>query len=49
MPRILDVLNGYSRAVDAQQLTDRSSLFRIRAQMLRRIKIVVGEHPFAVT
>lgn len=43
MPRILDVLNGYLRAVDAQQLTDRSSLFRLRAQMLRRIKIVVGE------
>lgn len=43
LPRILDVLNGYLRAVDVAQLEDPSALVRIRAQMLRRIQIVTGE------
>lgn len=42
-PRILDVLNGYLRAVDVAELEDPSALVRIRAQMLRRIQIVSGE------
>lgn len=42
-PRILDVLNGYLRAVDVAQLEDASALVRLRAQMLRRIQIVTGE------
>lgn len=43
LPRILDVLNGYLRAIDVAQLEDPSALIRIRAQMLRRIQIVTGE------
>jgi flagellar FliL protein len=43
MPRILDVLNGYLRAVEVAQLRDPSALVRLRAQMLRRVQIVTGE------
>lgn len=43
MPRILDVLNGYLRAVDVAQLEDPTVLVRLRAQMLRRIQTVTGE------
>ncbi len=42
-PRVMDVLNGYLRAVDIAQLEDPSALIRLRAQMLRRIQIVTGE------
>lgn len=42
MPRILDVLNGYLRAVDLAELENPASLIRLRAQMLRRIQIVTG-------
>ena len=42
-PRILDVLNGYLRAVDPAELEDPAALVRLRAQMLRRIQIVTGE------
>lgn len=42
-PRILDVLNGYLRAVDVAELEDPTSLVRLRAQMLRRMQIVTGE------
>ena len=43
MPRIVDVLNGYLRAVEVGELEDPSVLVRLRAQMLRRVQIVVGE------
>jgi flagellar protein FliL len=43
MPRILDVLNGYLRAVETKDLEDPSALVRLRAQMLRRVQIVTGE------
>lgn len=43
LPRIVDVLNGYLRALDAKVLEDPAALVRIRAQMLRRIQIVTGE------
>ncbi len=43
LPRILDVLNGYLRAVDVAELEDPSALVRLRAQMLRRVQIVTGE------
>ncbi|MGB8813596.1 MAG: flagellar basal body-associated FliL family protein [Paracoccaceae bacterium] len=43
MPRILDVLNGYLRAVEVAQLEDPTALVRLRAHMLRRIQIVTGE------
>ncbi len=42
-PRILDVLNGYLRAVDEAELQDPAALSLLRAQMLRRIQIVTGE------
>lgn len=42
-PRILDVLNGYLRAVEESELEDPAALALLRAQMLRRIQIVVGE------
>ena len=43
MPRILDVLNTYLRAVDEQDLESPSAMIRLRAQMLRRVQIVTGE------
>ncbi len=42
-PRVMDVLNGYLRAIDVQDLEDPSALIRLRAQMLRRVQIVTGE------
>ncbi|MCE6960942.1 flagellar basal body-associated FliL family protein [Cereibacter sphaeroides] len=43
LPRILDVLNGYLRAVEVSRLEDPAALVELRAQMLRRIQIVTGE------
>ena len=43
MPRILDVLNGYLRAVEPEEFGRPGALIRLRAQMLRRIQIVTGE------
>lgn len=43
IPRILDVLNGYMRAVDVAELEDPDALVRLRSQMLRRVQIVTGE------
>jgi flagellar FliL protein len=42
-PRIVDVLNGYLRAVDLAELEDPAALMRLRAQMLRRIQVVTGQ------
>jgi len=41
-PRILDVINGYLRAVDVADLTDPDALVRLRAHLLRRIQMVTG-------
>jgi flagellar FliL protein len=43
LPRILDILNGYLRAVEVSELGDPNALVRLRSQMLRRIQIVTGE------
>jgi flagellar protein FliL len=43
MPRVLDVLNTYLRAVQVKDLEDPAALARLRAQMLRRIQVVTGE------
>lgn len=43
MPRIVDVLNGYLRAVEIAELEDPTALIRLRAQMLRRVQVVVGD------
>jgi flagellar protein FliL len=42
-PRIIDVMNGYLRAVELSDLEDPTVLLRLRAQMLRRIQVVTGE------
>ncbi|MGI3213105.1 flagellar basal body-associated FliL family protein [Roseovarius tibetensis] len=42
MPRIVDVLNTYLRALTISDLEDRTALLRLRAQMLRRVQIVTG-------
>lgn len=42
-PRILDVLNTYLRAISESELEDPASMNRLRAQMLRRVQVVVGE------
>lgn len=42
MPRILDVLNIYLRALDPPELEEPAALLRLRAQMLRRVQIVTG-------
>lgn len=43
MPRILDTLNTYLRAVEVKDLEDPAAIQRLRAQMLRRVQVVVGE------
>ncbi len=43
LPRIVDLLNSYLRAVEITQLEDPAALVRLKAQMLRRIQIVTGE------
>ncbi|MGD9294613.1 MAG: flagellar basal body-associated FliL family protein [Roseobacter sp.] len=42
VPRIIDVLNSYLRAVEVSDLEDASALTRLRSQMLRRAQIVTG-------
>ena len=43
LPRVVDVLNGYLRAVSVAELEEATALIKIRAQLLRRIQIVTGE------
>lgn len=42
-PRVMDVLNGYLRAVDVHLLEEPTAMMRLRAQMLRRIRLVAGD------
>lgn len=42
IPRVLDVLNGYLRAVDVSTFEDPGVLSDLRKQMLRRVQVVVG-------
>ena len=42
MPRIMDVLNTYLRAVSENELEDPTAMIRLRAQMFRRVQAVVG-------
>ncbi|WP_294620153.1 flagellar basal body-associated FliL family protein [uncultured Roseovarius sp.] len=42
MPRVVDVLNSYLRALEPEDLEASSALIRLRAQMLRRVQIVTG-------
>ncbi|EKE43761.1 flagellar basal body-associated protein FliL [Oceaniovalibus guishaninsula JLT2003] len=43
VPRVVDVLNSYLRAIDPAMLERPAALTQLRAQMLRRVQIVVGE------
>ena len=43
MPRVVDVLNTYLRAVEVRDLEEPAALVRLRAQMLRRVQVVTGE------
>jgi flagellar FliL protein len=43
MPRIVDVLNSYLRAVDVREFDSPHGLVRLRSQMLRRVQIIVGD------
>lgn len=42
MPRVVDVLNTYLRALRLADLEESAALPRLRAQMLRRVQAVVG-------
>lgn len=42
LPRVTDVFNSYLRAVGLAELEEPSRLARLRAQMLRRVQMVVG-------
>ena len=43
LPRIVDVLNTYLRAIRAEDLEAPAALLTLRAQMLRRVQIVAGQ------
>lgn len=42
LPRVVDVLNSYLRALEVADLEDQTALTRLRAQMLRRVQVVTG-------
>ncbi len=42
MPRVVDVLNNYLRALEVEDIAHGASLTRLRAQMLRRVQVVTG-------
>jgi len=42
MPRIVDVMNTYLRALKLADLEDSMALVRLRAQLLRRLQVVTG-------
>ncbi|KIN65937.1 Flagellar basal body-associated protein FliL [Sulfitobacter noctilucae] len=42
LPRVIDVLNSYLRALEPRDLEDPAALTRLRAQMLRRVQVVAG-------
>ncbi len=43
LPRVVDVLNSYLRALELNDLQAPMALTRLRGQMLRRVQIVVGK------
>jgi flagellar FliL protein len=43
LPRVVDVLNSYLRALTPADLEEQAALTRLRAQMLRRVQVVVGD------
>lgn len=43
MPRIIDVMNSYLRALEPADFQDPQILPRLRSQLLRRIQVVTGQ------
>ena len=43
LPRVVDVLNSYLRAIEPEELEEAGALLMLRSQMLRRAQIVVGD------
>lgn len=43
LPRVVDVMNGYLRAVEVRDIESAAALTRLRAQLLRRVQIVAGQ------
>ncbi len=43
LPRVVDVMNTYLRAVEITDLEDPAALVRLRAQLLRRVQVVTGQ------
>ncbi|PWR02190.1 flagellar basal body protein FliL [Meridianimarinicoccus roseus] len=43
MPKVLDVMNTYLRAIDLADIEDPAVLLRTRLQLLRRVQVTVGE------
>jgi flagellar FliL protein len=41
-PRVLDIFNSYLRAVDPSLFSERAALVKVRAQLLRRIQLILG-------
>jgi len=44
LPRVTDVLNSYLRALELADIRDPLALTQLRAQMLRRVQVVVGKN-----
>lgn len=42
IPRFLDVLNGFLRALEPEEVEEPAALVRLRALMLRRLQVVAG-------
>ena len=43
-PRIVDILNGYLRAVEIEDLEAVGALTKLRSQMLHRVRIITGDN-----
>ena len=43
MPRVVDVMNGYLRALEPADFQHPAVLPRLRGQLLRRVQVVVGD------
>ena len=42
MPRVIDVMGGYLRALEPAMVEERDAHLRLRAQILRRVRLVLG-------
>jgi flagellar FliL protein len=42
LPRVMDVMNTYLRAVDAREFQQPAALVRLRANLTRRVQLVAG-------